>query len=66
MVTFWTQFSQVHSIDWSYAEPHSLVTASNDCTVKFHNVLTQKVVETLSSSLSTSVPVWRARWARQA
>ena len=51
---------KVHSIDWSYAEPHSLVTASNDCTVKFHNVQ-GKVVETLSSSLSTSVPVWRAR-----
>ena len=42
----WTHFGiresiqapQVHSIDWSYADPHSLVTASNDCTVKFHNV----------------------------
>ena len=32
------QAPQVHSIDWSYADPHSLVTASNDCTVKFHNV----------------------------
>jgi len=50
--------SRVHSIDWSYTE-NSLVTASNDCTVKFHTV-TGKSVETSNSSLSTSVPVWRA------
>ena len=55
--------SRVHSVDWSLAHPDTLVTASNDCTVKFHSVTRAKQVQTSSSqpSLSTSVPVWSAR-----
>lgn len=36
--------SRVHSVDWSVAQPGTLVTASNDCTVKFHSVNLSKQV----------------------
>ena len=55
--------SRVHSVDWSYTHPDTLVTASNDCTVKFHTVAASKQVQTSTrhDNLSTSVPVWTAR-----
>ena len=55
--------SRVHSIDWSYVHESSLVTASADCSVKYHNVTSARQVVTSSShaSLTTSVAVWTAR-----
>ena len=55
--------SRVHSVDWSLAHPATLVTASSDCTVKFHSVTRAKQVQTSATqpSLTTSVPVWSAR-----
>ena len=55
--------SRVHSLDWSYAHVDTLVTASNDCTVKFHTINNNNQI--ISSpdygNLTTSVPVWSAR-----
>ena len=54
--------SRVHSIDWSRDNPTTFVTASNDCSVRYHNTVGGCQVETSGTCLTTSVPVWTAKF----
>ncbi|GFG32156.1 hypothetical protein Cfor_09334, partial [Coptotermes formosanus] len=51
--------AKIHGLDWSPAHENQLATASQDCTVKFFDITNPRRAESI---LTTSSPVWRARY----
>nr|XP_027223649.1 GATOR complex protein WDR59-like isoform X3 [Penaeus vannamei] len=51
--------SKIQGLDWSPNHENHLVTSSNDCTVKFFDILNPRKAENFINTLS---PVWRARY----
>ncbi|XP_074645024.1 GATOR2 complex protein WDR59-like isoform X3 [Tubulanus polymorphus] len=51
--------SKIHGLDWSPGNEFTLATSSQDCTVKFWDVTSPRKA---TSMLSSSAPVWRARF----
>ncbi|XP_050688408.1 GATOR complex protein WDR59-like isoform X5 [Eriocheir sinensis] len=51
--------SKIQGLDWSPNHESHLVTSSNDCTVKFFDILNPRKAENFINTLS---PVWRARY----
>jgi WD40 repeat protein len=51
--------SQIHGLDWSPTHENQLATSSQDCTVKFFDITNPRRAESI---LTTTSPVWRARY----
>ncbi|XP_021927704.1 GATOR complex protein WDR59-like isoform X3 [Zootermopsis nevadensis] len=51
--------SKIHGLDWSPTHENQLATSSQDCTVKFFDITNPRRAESI---LTTSSPVWRARY----
>ncbi|XP_041375687.1 GATOR complex protein WDR59-like isoform X2 [Gigantopelta aegis] len=51
--------SKIHGLDWSPRSQYHLVTASQDCFVRFWDCTNPRHSETM---LKTNAPVWRARY----
>nr|CAD7194662.1 unnamed protein product [Timema douglasi] len=51
--------TQIHGLDWSPTQENQIATSSQDCTVKFFDVNNPRRAESI---LTTSSPVWRARY----
>ncbi|XP_067001039.2 GATOR2 complex protein WDR59 [Anabrus simplex] len=51
--------SKIHGLDWSPNHENQLATSSQDCTVKFFDITNPRRAESI---LTTSSPVWRARY----
>ncbi|XP_077982263.1 GATOR2 complex protein WDR59-like [Glandiceps talaboti] len=51
--------SKIHGLDWDTKQQFCLATSSQDCTVKFWDVTSPRHAQ---SMLSSSSPVWRARY----
>ncbi|XP_066955157.1 GATOR2 complex protein WDR59 isoform X4 [Macrobrachium rosenbergii] len=51
--------SKIHGLDWSPNHEHHLVSASNDCSVKFFDITNSRKEENYINTLS---PVWRAKY----
>lgn len=52
--------AKIHSLDWNPASEQHIVTASQDCTVKFFDINSPRRAE---SVVPFTLPVWRARHA---
>ncbi|XP_064109396.1 uncharacterized protein LOC135217454 isoform X1 [Macrobrachium nipponense] len=51
--------SKIHGLDWSPNHEHHLVSASNDCSVKFFDITNSRKEENYINTMS---PVWRAKY----
>jgi len=58
-LTGFSFISQIHGLDWSPTHENQLATSSQDCTVKFFDITNPRRAESI---LTTSSPVWRARY----
>jgi WD40 repeat protein len=53
--------ARIYSLDWSHTCADHIVTSSQDCFVKFHNLATSPA-KSAQLSLKTAVPVWKAKY----